>query len=321
MSPKGSSTEEAAPATRSFPPDAKAIAGYLHPRYSTSLAEFGQPRLLPKSGAWILVRPIRGCDKSDAMAGDRHLFCADWSALADDLDGIDDLVSVTAVTDPFGQVHPDYLRNCFPDVMRPYKEHFVIDLQSPTPSPHHRAKVRRAFRSLETSVNWSPIALLDEWEALYAELRTRHGLTGIRAFSRTAFREQLATPGCVAVSALLNGRCVAMNLWYLIGDVGYSHLTALNADGYSLSATYALVQTAIDTFSKEGLRWLNLGSSAGALPFDQDGLGWFKRGWATGTRTSYLCGRVIDRDAYVGLVGTEFTGLDYFPAYRRGEFV
>lgn len=50
-----------------------------------------------------------------------------------DLDAIgDDLVCLSLVTDPFGEHDTDYLRQCFPDVVVPFKEHAVVDLsQSP----------------------------------------------------------------------------------------------------------------------------------------------------------------------------------------------
>jgi hypothetical protein len=52
-----------------------------------------------------------------------------------------------------------------------------------------------------------------------------------------------------------------------------------------------------------------------------DGLSRFKRGWATGTRTAYLCGRVLDRREYERMVRAAGAGTTaYFPAYRTGEF-
>ena len=43
------------------------VSGYLHPTYARSLSEFGAPRHLPHSGAWILERRIPGSPYSDAM--------------------------------------------------------------------------------------------------------------------------------------------------------------------------------------------------------------------------------------------------------------
>jgi hypothetical protein len=51
------------------------------------------------------------------------------------------------------------------------------------------------------------------------------------------------------------------------------------------------------------------------------GLTRFKRGWATGTRPVYFCGRIFQRERYEQLArqgGAPVSG--YFPAYRHGEF-
>ena len=36
------------------------MTGYLHPRYAASLSEFGDPLHLPRSGGWLLKRPVGG---------------------------------------------------------------------------------------------------------------------------------------------------------------------------------------------------------------------------------------------------------------------
>ena len=47
----------------------------------------------------------------------------------------------------------------------------------------------------------------------------------------------------------------------------------------------------------------------------------FKRGWASGTKTTYLCGHVQDPDMFSRLCGAvEGNAAEYFPAYRAGEF-
>ena len=46
---------------------ADAVTGYLHPGYARSLAEFGTPRELERSGGWLLERAIPGSSYFDAM--------------------------------------------------------------------------------------------------------------------------------------------------------------------------------------------------------------------------------------------------------------
>ena len=64
------------------------MTGYLHPGYAQSLAEFGTPRELPRSGGWILERQIPGFSCHDAM-GCYPLFARqDWSQLHADLESV-----------------------------------------------------------------------------------------------------------------------------------------------------------------------------------------------------------------------------------------
>jgi hypothetical protein len=51
------------------------------------------------------------------------------------------------------------------------------------------------------------------------------------------------------------------------------------------------------------------------------GLAEFKKGWATGTRTAYFCGKVLDAKRYASLAKKyPNPPRDYFPAYRYGEY-
>ena len=157
--------------------------------------------------------------------------------------------------------------------------------------------------------------------SLYGYLIQRHGISGIPAFSRTAFARQFKVPGLVAFRALHQGTLVGMSLSYVQGNVVYTHLIACNALGYELDSSYALYWREIEYFRSRGLKWLNLGAGAGVHGNGRDGLTWFKRGWATGTRTAYLCGRIFDRQAYDQIVKAKgVTDTGYFPAYRAGEF-
>ena len=69
------------------------------------------------------------------------------------------------------------------------------------------------------------------------------------------------------------------------------------------------------------MSWLDLGGGAGTSEGGSlDGLRRFKAGWATGTRQTFLCGRVLQQDAYDSLSAERTAGkTTYFPAYREGE--
>lgn len=295
--------------------------GYANPLYARSLAEFGAPRVLPESGTPFLERSIPGIDHVDAMGCYPLLACRDWSMLHLDLEALgDDLVSFSAVTDPFGDYGEDYLRRCFGDVVVPFKEHFVTDLEEPvntSVSKHHRYYARKALEKVRVERCGEPPLFLDEWAGLYAALIERHGLTGIKAFSRESFARQLAVPGLVMLRAVAGDETVGMHLWYLSGEVAYSHLAASSGLGYELMASYALHRFAIEHFAGR-LRWLNLGAGAG-VGSNVGGLDKFKKGWSTGTRTAYFCGRILDPVKYAELSRTGAPGTGYFPAYRAGE--
>ena len=130
----------------------------------------------------------------------------------------------------------------------------------------------------------------------------------------------MAVPGIVVLRATEGGRTVAAHLWYVQGDVAHSHLAAASERGYRVMASYALYWCALEHF-KWKVRWLALGGGAGAQPADADGLSRFKRGWATGTRSVYVCARICDRERYAALTAPLKTSRGrYFPAYRQGEF-
>lgn len=301
-------------------------SGYAHGSYAMSLSEFGHPRLLPQSGGWILERSIPGAEARDAMGCYPLFSCRDWSLLKNDLKNLgDDLVSLVLVADPFGNFTEDILRETFEDMVVPFKEHFVVDLVKPVRDfvvPHHQRNARKALRVVEVECSVSAESWLDEWNHLYTILVERHSITGIATFSRASFVQQLGVPGITAFRATHRGQTVGMTLWYVQQEVGYYHLGAYSEDGYRFRASFALFSRAIEHFAAAGLRWLNLGAGAGASSSGTDGLTRFKRGWTDSTRMAYLCGRIFDHAKYQRLTDAKGTNaIQYFPAYRKGEFV
>lgn len=303
---------------------ASVCAGYAHAAYAASLGALGEPRRLGRSGGSILVRGIPGSELRDGMGPYPIFACVDWAALATDLGELrDELVAVSLVADPFGGATADDLARAFGDLVTPFKEHFVVDLRGgwrETIHPHHRRKVRQALARLEVEPVGDPPALLDDWVALYRELIERHRITGPAAFSRDSFAAQLRVPGIAALRAVENGVTVGATLWYVVGDVAYYHLGAYSTRGYELAASFALFDRGLDCFAAEGVAWASLGAGAGLDRGRQDGLTRFKRGWASATRTAYLCGRILQRGVYDELAAARSPGTPYFPAYRAGEF-
>jgi hypothetical protein len=285
------------------------------------LAEFGTPRELPSCGGWVLGRAIPGSPYHDATGCYPLFVCRDWSRLPTDLDSLaGKFVTLSFVADPFGNFRFDDLQRCF-DVVVAFKEHFVVDLsRSPDEigSSHHRHYARKALQTIRVEVCPDPLRHLDEWVLLYDHLIARHGLKGIQAFSRQAFAKQLGLPGLVMFRAVQHGETVGLDLWFVHRDVAYGHLVALSPQGYRARASYALKSYLIRHFAGR-VRWIDLGGGAGFRNNADDGLTQFKRGWATGSRPTYFCGRVLDTPRYLELTGASHVPADgYFPAYRNG---
>ncbi len=300
------------------------MTGYLHPGHAVSLAEFGTPRELPRCGGWLLERAVPGTAARDAMGAYPLFACCDWTGLRADLDDLrGELVSAALVADPFGRYDRALLEECFTTVI-PFKEHFVADLSEPPDafvSKHHRKHALKALSEMDVQVCVPPQTLLEEWVSLYSTLIERHGITGIRAFSRTAFARQLALPGMVALRAARRGATMAANLFLVHGQTAYDHLTAVSPAGYECRATYALKWYATQYF-RGRVRWIDWGGGAGAARDESDGLTVFKQGWAQTTRPAYFCGRILDEIQYHQI--TQAKNLEHsrwFPAYRDGEFV
>jgi hypothetical protein len=298
--------------------------GYLNHIYAESLAEYGKPYLLQQSRGWILIRDIPGTSFSDAMSIYPLFMCEDWTKLNLDLNVFpDSIVSFTAVIDPFGNFNEELLQHSFPDLVMPFKTHFIIDLENYQKSKrtmHHKQKVKIAKQKVSVELCTEPKLYLDDWNNLYSTLILRHNIQGIRSFSQKSFEYQLDVPGIKMFRAIHNGQTVGMTIWYVINSVAYSHLSAYSELGYDCMASYALFDFSIDYFMGK-LRWLNLGAGVGLNSNTDDGLTKFKKRWSTDTRSSYLCGKIINRELYNELIKSKgITGNDYFPLYRKGEF-
>ena len=301
------------------------MTGYLHPLYARSLSEFGKPVKLPQCGGWLLERQIPNSDLKDAMGCYPLFCCTDWAGLSADIEKLKGgYVTISLAADPFAPVSAADLSQYF-QIVRPFKNHFVIDINDQTNrhiSQHHRYYARRALKHMEVNLVDSDEACLDDWMRLYQILVDRHELKGLKAFSKRAFAVQFKVPGLMIFRASRNGRTVGMHLWYLQSGVAYSHLAAFDREGYLLCAAYALHWLAIDEFKRNHgseLRWIDLGAGAGATEKRSDGLSTFKRGWATSEKVKYFCGSIFDQEAYESLTMRIRSDSNYFPLYRVGE--
>lgn len=297
--------------------------GYRSAGYAAAFGSLGRPLALPRSGGWLLQRQIPGTALSDAMGLYPLLCCQDWAALPQDLEAAAEtgLVSVSAVTDPLGSYDEALLKRCFSRAA-PYKAHYIAELTEPPESfvsKSHRQNARRALRKVTVEVCDDPLRYLDDWVALYGVLAEKHGITGLRAFSRAAFEQQLRVPGMVMFRAVDEDGTVGMDLWYVDGDTAQGHLAAFSDRGYAKSASYATKWTLLNHFAGSKVRWVNFGGVAGAAASQGGGLAHFKQGWSSTSRQTWICGRIFDAQAYEQLT-RGLAQTSYFPAYRAGEF-
>lgn len=302
---------------------ATAQSGYRHRRYAEAVAESNRVLTLRRSQGYILQRPVPGFAAFDG-AGCYPLFaCSDWSGLPADLEELSgSLISVTVVTDPFGHYDVDGLKQCFPHLLRPFKRHYIVDLGKRPDTfvcAHHRRNVRKALRQVEVEVCQNPGDHVEDWAHLYDCLVQRHRIEGRASFSRQSLAGQISTPGLFMLRAIVNGETVGMVQWFLQDEVAYYHLGAYSEAGYQVGASYALFWTSIEQLSSRAAH-LDLGGNAGDADSSENGLARFKRGWATGFRTNYLCGRIFDESLYTRICRElHAPATSYFPAYRYRE--
>ncbi len=298
--------------------------GYSHPLYALSLQEFGEPRELRHCGSWILERPIPGTPYKDAMGCYPLFACRDWTRLHEDLGHVgSDLVSLALVTDPFALATPAYLEQCF-DLVKPFKTHYMVDLSYPLDSfvsKVHRKNARRSLEIIDVEICLQPAQYLNDWIRLYDNLIGKHNIKGINAFSPKCFEAQLNIPGMVMFLGRRKREIVGATLVLIQDQVAHFHLSAYTAEGYNIRASYGTHWKALVYGYEKGIRYFNLGGAAGIKEDPSNGLAEFKRGWSNERRTVYFCGRVFDRQTYDSICRqNQTTKVEYFPAYRTGEF-
>jgi hypothetical protein len=299
--------------------------GYLHNIYAQSLSDYGDIICLPHSKGWILKRRIPDSDHYDAMGIYPLFVCESWENLPRDLEEIqNELVCLSIVTDPFGEFDKNILKSLFSDAFFVFKEHFIIDLSKNLDkiiSKHHWRNINKAQKNVFVERCRSPKLVAYDWIKLYRNLIKVRNITGIPAFSERALAKQLEVPGVQIFCGINEGETVAVLVWYIIGNVAYYHLGASSDRGYGLNASFALFWRSIEYFSSSGLDWVNLGAGAGTNANGNSGLTRFKKGWSSGTKPVYFCGRVFNQEIHDKILKQKNIEYDkYFPAYRKGEF-
>lgn len=285
-------------------------------RYAAATAEAQGWEVLdvPEWVTAVLLRPIAG-GGWDAAGPYPRAPLANGVDLQAGVEGLraHGLVSAVLVPDPLIAPDAQALAAAF-SVCRPFKTHFVVDRTAGgyAPSKHHRYEIRRALgRCAVERVQLRDH--LEDWSRLYAGLTDRHAIQGPAAFSDGYFAMMAEDATYVTFAARVEGRMVAMAIWFEHQGVAVNHLGAADAAGYAAGASYALYDTAIEHYAQ--CRHIDLGGAAGVADDAADGLARFKRGFANAEATAFLCGEVLDQAAYARLVGDN-PPTSFFPAYR-----
>lgn len=294
------------------------IGGYSSRQYAEAFSQVGKIQHLTSSNSWIIQRDIEATPYKDAMGCYPLFSCSNWDKLAEDFSAFpDDVIAFSMVTDPFSDVDERRLKNLFPDVCKPFKSHFILDLDqevSKVIKSNHLRNAKKALKKLQISYVSEPLSSLDAWISLYNNLIERHDIKGIARFSHHAFTRQFETPGLRAYQARLDGELVGMVLFYEMGDTVYYHLGAYSEAGYAHRASFGIFLQAIHDFKSRKAKWLNMGSGAGLSESEDNGLVRFKKGWSSDTRIAWFCGKILNHDTYARLAADKPS--TFFPAYR-----
>jgi hypothetical protein len=287
--------------------------------FGESLRHIGEPIFIPEWGTTVIRRKC-GMGRHDAVGTYPITVFKPDCDLAGGLDRLARLGLVSVVVVVENALRPEFaeLERTF-DYIRAFKTHYLYD-RAVLPirySRNHRDKVRRAARVVHVE-RFDLATRLDEWNSLYECLVARLNLVNtMHAFPRSHHEALAKLPGTVAIGAFADGRLVSCHVWVCHGDHAMSHLVASNEDGYACRASYAVNAASIDLLAN--CRTLNFGGGAGTGNEAATGLDRFKRGFANTTAPSFLCGKVLDTDAYSKLSRQAGVRDDavYFPAYRQ----
>lgn len=289
---------------------------YASPAYAAVFEDVAEPLWVEAWGAYVLTRELPGGGGRDALGAYPLAPFAPGADLKAGLAWLkaQELVTIGLVPDPATAPPLGALQDAF-GLCVPFKTHLLVDYGREIKfSKHHRAEVKKALRSVTVEV--VPLAqYLDVWSGLYDTLIDRHEIGGLSAFSRAAFEQLARVEGLTAVAAFAEGEVVSMHLWVCdpASRTGYSLLAASSSEGYRRSAAYAIYDASIRLFP--ALKTLNLGGGAG-LGSDNDGLSFFKRGFANAEVQACFCGAILDEACYAALSGGKTDYATPFPAYR-----
>lgn len=288
---------------------------YADPGYAASVAGGAE---VVRVAAWdvpVFLRAIPGTDRVDAAG------CAPLTPLSPDADlraGLDELrrrgaVSVVLVADPLGGPASETLAAVF-DVCRPFKTHYVVERGAAPPefARRHRREIDKA-RAVYAVRIFDLAAHRTAALRLYLAQLARHGVGRTEAAAGPEIDALAALPGTRTIGAFRGGTLEGFVVFVSGAGVAYSHIAGTSDAARADGAHHACYAAGIESLLPEAT--VDLGGVPGLHDDPNHGLALFKRGFATTTRMAWLCGAILDRDAYAALGGAARAG-DFFPVYR-----
>ena len=272
--------------------------GYRHAAYAQSLVEFGTPRSLTRCGGWILEREIANAGARDGMGCYPLFACRDWGALGAGPRRSRLLPGLASPSSRIPSVSesPTRLRECVSGSRPPLQAAFHLRSDRPlksavSPQSPLQSRTGPTLRRRSTSASRhmhgrrpGTICIMRSCGGMASGVVALFPLRHWPASSRFPAWSCSAPSMATRWSAWRSGMCRTRSptiTWRhrTTWATRFARRTACSGAHSSSSKRPAL--TAVD-----------LGAAAGRQDV-ADGLSRFKRGWATGQRTAYLCGRIL----------------------------
>ena len=281
--------------------------------YAHTLPHLGRPACFPGLPWPVIIRAIPDSDRCDAIGPWPYgsPIPADQAAVALSELRVEGIVSLLAVFRPDQAVDAAGLRAAGLDCVR-LKDHFVFQAHEPRPEPskktrHNLAAARRCWsvQCLDLCATWPVLA---DW---HHELSQRRAMSKFAQVETRHFERLAAVPGAAGLGVFDGDELVAALVVVLTEAAVHFHAVVGNERAYRERAFYALYDAAVARWGGERLLCL------GGVPSgpDSDGVGKFKRRFATSTRPALMATAILDEPAAKALAARR-SAPSFFPPYR-----
>ncbi|GEM_PF-3772909 len=291
---------------------------YATDEYAHALSHWGEALSVPEWSTNVIVREIKPGFKD--ASGTYPIAILDKNA--DIPGGLErlrqhQLISVVLVLDDFHRPTLEKLDKHF-TIIKPFKTHYIYEKKQGAIvyNHHHRYELRQALKSVRVDL-MNLEKSIDEWTSLYTNLITKKKLTGLHSFPKTHHSALIKLNGVTPIGAWHNNKLVSCHIWVSDNQYAHSHLAASSDQGYACRAAYAINDAAITYFSN--LDIINFGGGITEINHSMDGLAKFKQGFSNNTKSSFICGAILDQRRYNELLLQNETMIqtDFFPSYRK----